>query len=47
MNLSELFPLAKFTMIDANEDAIILARKATEKFNATCTIDDIDDFYDI
>ena len=31
-------------MIDANENAIILARKAAEKFNATCTIEDI---YDI
>jgi ubiquinone/menaquinone biosynthesis C-methylase UbiE len=28
-------------MVDANEDAISLARKATEKFNVTCNVGDI------
>lgn len=43
VHLSKLFPQAKFTMIDANEDAITLARQATEKFNATCAVGDIYD----
>jgi ubiquinone/menaquinone biosynthesis C-methylase UbiE len=41
LHLSELFPLSKFIMIDANEDSIALARKATEKINATCAVGDI------
>lgn len=43
VHLSELFPQAKFTMIDANEDAIILARQATKNINATCSVGDIYD----
>ena len=41
MHLAELYPQAKFTMVDANEDAISIARQATEKFNATCNVGDI------
>ena len=41
VHLADLYPQAKFTMVDANEDAISLARQATEKFNATCNVGDI------
>ena len=43
MHISELYPTAKFTMIDANEEAIAIARQATLKINATCTVGDIYD----
>lgn len=41
VHLAELYPHSKFTLIDANEDAISLARQATKKFNATCNVGDI------
>lgn len=44
VHLAELYPSAKFTLIDENEDAISIARQATDKWNATC---DIGDLYDL
>ncbi len=41
MHLAELYPQANITMVDANEDAISLARQATSKFNTTCAVGDI------
>lgn len=41
LHLSELYSQAKFTMIDANEDAIVLARQATAHINAACSVGDI------
>ena len=44
LHLSALYPQSKFTMIDANEDAIVLAQQATAHINASCSVGDI---YDI
>lgn len=44
LHLSSLYPQSKLTMIDANEDAIVLARQATSHINASCSVGDI---YDI
>lgn len=41
MHLADLYPQAKFTLVDASEVAISLARQSTEKFNATCNVGDI------
>lgn len=41
VHLSELFPQARFTLVDANESAISLARHATEGIEATCAVGDI------
>ena len=43
VHLAELYPSAKFTLIDENEDAISIARRATDKLNATCNIGDLYD----
>lgn len=44
VHLSALYPQAKFIMIDANEDAIALARQATQHIDASGSVGDI---YDI
>jgi len=41
--LSQVYPQARFTLIDANEDAIMLAREATKYLNATCSVGNIYD----
>ena len=41
MHLAKLYPQAKFNLVDANEEAISLARQASEEFNATCNVGDI------
>ena len=43
VHLAELYPSARFTLIDENEDAISIARQATDKWNATCNIGDLYD----
>ena len=41
MHLADLYPQANFTLVEANEIAISLARKSSEKCNATCKFGDI------
>jgi ubiquinone/menaquinone biosynthesis C-methylase UbiE len=41
LHLSALYPQSAFTMIDASEDAIALARQATRHFDASCSVGDI------
>lgn len=43
VHLADLYPQAKFFMVDANEDAISLARQASANFDATCNVGDIYD----
>jgi ubiquinone/menaquinone biosynthesis C-methylase UbiE len=43
VHLSELYPQASFTMIDANLDAITIAKQTAVNFNATCSVGDIYD----
>ncbi|MDO8463830.1 MAG: class I SAM-dependent methyltransferase [Gallionella sp.] len=39
--LSQIYPQAKFTLVDANEEAIVLARASTKHFDATCSVGNI------
>lgn len=41
MHLAGLYPQATFTLVDADTDAISLARKATRNLNSTCVIGNI------
>lgn len=41
--LSQAYPQAKFTLIDANEDAIAIARELTRHLKATCLVGNIYD----
>lgn len=40
-HLADLYPKTNFSLIDANEDAIKIAKESTKKINATCDIGDI------
>lgn len=40
-HLAKYYPQSQFTLVDANEDAITMARQATENFSATCVVGDI------
>ena len=42
-HLSAIFPQAVYTLVDLNDEAIRLARKATEQFHATCLAGNIYD----
>jgi ubiquinone/menaquinone biosynthesis C-methylase UbiE len=42
-HLAQLWPQAAFTLVDANEDAIAMARDATQGIEARCTVGDIYD----
>jgi len=41
--LAQAYPQARFTLVDANEDAIKLAQESTGHFNATCAVGNIYD----
>jgi ubiquinone/menaquinone biosynthesis C-methylase UbiE len=40
-HLAQLYPQARFTLIDANEDAIAMARQANTGLDARCAVGDI------
>ncbi|HLA73882.1 MAG TPA: methyltransferase domain-containing protein [Steroidobacteraceae bacterium] len=42
-HLASLYPKARYTLVDANEDAIAMAREATRGLDAQCTVGDIND----
>ncbi len=42
-HLGNLYPNAEFTLIDANEDAISLARRSTNQLKLECNVGDIND----
>jgi ubiquinone/menaquinone biosynthesis C-methylase UbiE len=42
-HLGSLYPDAAYTLIDLNEDALLVAKEATKDLDATCTVGDIYD----
>ena len=42
-NLAQAYPKARFTLVDANEDAIKIAQRSTGHSNATCVVGNIYD----
>src|SRR3990172_9967123 len=42
-HLSVLYPHASYTLVDMNEEAIVLARESTKHLQATCLVGDIYD----